>query len=216
MWQLSFSPLIQRHWVSLLEVFPKTPGNRWDSYQILTYLSSYNDLLQERQRISNGVCSRCPSSSRICNWEGSWRNDIACWWLLHMLLLWQSKITPFWQVNLNQCAISYAKLLPATILNTPNLMKKQEGSVEPGSRALQLFLSDYITLASAHCESFLTGCDGQSRLFSSGQSGQDATNLQLRWFSKSVKSDCLKHSLWMPLCFKACSNSFSSRTTVNP
>lgn len=87
----------------------------------------------------------------------------------------------------------------STILNTPNLMKKQGGSVRTVSRALQLFSSDYCTLTSAHCYKFLTACDGQStlqnRLFSSGQPEQNMTNLQLTRFSKSMEvRQCLLYS----------------------
>lgn len=68
-----------------------------------------------------------------------------------MLLFWQSKITRFWQENLN-VNVQFPMLSSClcTILNTRNLMKKQGGSLETASRALQLFLSDYTTLASAH------------------------------------------------------------------
>lgn len=67
-------------------------------------------------------------------------------------------------------------------------MKKQGGSVQTASRALQLFLLDYSTLASAHCYKFPTSCDGQAtvqiQLFFSGQSELNTTNLQLTLFSK--------------------------------
>lgn len=108
-----------------------------------------------------------------------------------MLLFWQSKITHLWQVNL-YVNVQFPMLTSClnTILNTQNLMKKQAWSVETASRALQLFLSDYTTLASAHYLILLTDSDGQptdqNRLFSRGQSEQNMTNLQLTWFSKSV------------------------------
>lgn len=86
----------------------------------------------------------------------------------------------------------------STILNTPNLMKKQGGSVQTASRALQLFLYDYSTLASAHWYKFLTSCDGQSIVqiwLFCGQSEQNMTNLHLTLFSKSMEDRlCLIYS----------------------